>query len=299
MSPQGPILIGGTGRSGTTALARALGFHPHIRMLKWEAQFLSSPNGLVNLVRKGFPEQDLAQFVDSMRGRWFRRTLRPNTPNEYDGGLFEDIDEEAMNSALNALDDMVSEGQLSNIEIGQVFVETLLQSTLDTPGIRSWGEKTPRNVLFVDLLWEMFPTMRFIHIIRDGRDVATSMESNGFWPIAAGWEFPELSQFRGDVVFEMAFEYWRVVLDLARRAAASVPDANYFEVRYEDLASNPEDTMAEICDFIDLPYTSELAEFDFREAATYRWKRNPNPRILDLDESSMSALAAEGYQVGW
>src|SRR5262249_43300645 len=38
-----------------------------------------------------------------------------------------------------------------------------------------WGDKTPSYACHLEILNNMFPTSRFIHIIRDGRDVALSI----------------------------------------------------------------------------------------------------------------------------
>ena len=43
-----------------------------------------------------------------------------------------------------------------------------------SPGSKIWGDKTPMNTLYLDWIGTVFPRSKFIHIIRDGRDVASS-----------------------------------------------------------------------------------------------------------------------------
>ncbi|MFG0331476.1 MAG: sulfotransferase family protein [Phycisphaerales bacterium] len=94
------------------------------------------------------------------------------------------------------------------------------------------GEKTPQNALALHYLGEVFPTARFIHIIRDGRDGAVS-----------GW-FHNLSKdnpaFRetfptfADYVRYFARTHWVRYIETARKFGRADPD-RYLEVRYEEL----------------------------------------------------------------
>src|SRR6476661_436967 len=43
-----------------------------------------------------------------------------------------------------------------------------------------WGDKTPENVLHVELLARLFPGAVFVHVIRDGREVAASLAAQAF-----------------------------------------------------------------------------------------------------------------------
>jgi len=45
MAHSGPIFVGGTGRSGTTVTAMALGSHPRIHMVPIEVRFIVDPGG--------------------------------------------------------------------------------------------------------------------------------------------------------------------------------------------------------------------------------------------------------------
>ncbi|MGI8805083.1 MAG: sulfotransferase family protein [Thermoleophilaceae bacterium] len=109
-------------------------------------------------------------------------------------------------------------------------------------GKRRWGEKTPAHCLHMDLLAEHLPEARFIHIVRDGRDVAASLRGLPFAP--------------GDGSIEAIATTWRGHIRRARELAQEVP--HYREVRYEQLVSEPELVLREVCAFIELPFDSVM-----------------------------------------
>lgn len=104
-------------------------------------------------------------------------------------------------------------------------------------GAQRTGDKTPVHGLGLLQIAAALPEVRFIHIIRDGRDVATSFRDLWFGPGSGA---------RDAAVFWM----WR--LREIRQQAQFYP--GYLEVRYEDLVQSPERVLREIGAFIDLPF---------------------------------------------
>jgi len=100
-----------------------------------------------------------------------------------------------------------------------------------------WGEKTPIYSKSMEVIRTMLPETRFIHIIRDGRDIALSLRRMWFSP---GWEI------------ETQAAYWQEFVLAARKAGKGRPD--YLEVRYEDLVLKTRETLKQICAFINLDY---------------------------------------------
>jgi hypothetical protein len=103
------------------------------------------------------------------------------------------------------------------------------------------GDKTPLYCLEMDTIRRVLPEARFIHLIRDGRDVALSLRRMWFSP--------------GDEM-ETQAAYWRRCVLGARRAGLGRPD--YLEVRYEALILNTRQTLERICEFAELPYDEAL-----------------------------------------
>ena len=99
-----------------------------------------------------------------------------------------------------------------------------------------WGDKTPNYVRRMGLIHGLLPEARFVHIIRDGRDVALSTRDLWFGPDSV----------------EEAARRWRSLIEEARRQSGELP--HYLEVRYEDLVSETESTLRGIGEFVDLPW---------------------------------------------
>jgi hypothetical protein len=105
-------------------------------------------------------------------------------------------------------------------------------------GKSRYGDKTPKYSIHIPLLAQLFPEGRFIHIIRDGRDVALSLMD-----VRLG-----LGHAREAALL------WRARVRAARRAGALLGPHRYQEVRYEDLIDDPEGVLTSLCSFIDLDF---------------------------------------------
>ena len=110
-----------------------------------------------------------------------------------------------------------------------------------------WGEKTPLYCLTMDNIARVLPEARFIHLIRDGRDVAVSMRDT------------TLANTKDIAKFA---EAWRDRIRKTRKLAESLPD-RYLEIRFEDLVSSPEEVLKRICEFVKLPYDEKMPAFRF------------------------------------
>jgi hypothetical protein len=105
-----------------------------------------------------------------------------------------------------------------------------------------WCEKTPQHVQHLLALAEQFPSARFIHVVRDGRDCAVSFHRR--------WRRqPELTVFR-----------WKKVVAVGRAQGRKLGAQRYLEVRYEDLTAAPEPSLRHICDFLGLPFDAAVLE---------------------------------------
>ena len=119
------------------------------------------------------------------------------------------------------------------------FFAALIQSWADLSGKPYSGEKTPWHSLYVKTLLEWFPGCSIVHLVRDPRDAVSSL-------ITMPWE--SRSVLAGTRV-------WRRF----NAAAQSVSnDGGYLLVKYEELASQPDQQLARICGHIGLVYTPQM-----------------------------------------
>jgi hypothetical protein len=293
-----PIFIGGTGRSGTTAVARLLGLHRNVFTVKWESQFIVAPNGLADLLPKIHQRWCLGDFTNRMRGEWFRRTLNQGKPNEYVAGLCDDVEIEEVNQAIQILESFVVPNQSleERHTAAAEFIHALFLPAVNRAGARRWGEKTPRNIFYIDTLYAMFPDMKFIDVVRDGRDVVSSMMEHGFWPIAPSPAHPETERFSGPMTFEKAVDYWITMMEIGREKAAKVPTSAYLKIRLEDLVDQPNTTLLKILDFIDEPFDENLLTYDLSRSHRERWRQDFSPEQCEwfLGRAG-NMLVEEGY----
>src|SRR5215211_7726081 len=106
-----------------------------------------------------------------------------------------------------------------------------------------WGDKTPHYVRRMTLVQEVLPEAYFIHIIRDGRDVALSVKD--LW-------------FGADSV-EQAARRWRGAIGRARRHSRNL--SHYLEIRYGDLVSDTESTLRKVSDFVGLSWNPIMLDY--------------------------------------
>jgi hypothetical protein len=110
-------------------------------------------------------------------------------------------------------------------------------------GKSRWGEKTPSYCLHMRLIHQLLPEARFIHMIRDGRDVALSHRDKWFGPKQ----------------IDEAAQWWVDRITATRIQVADVPF--YLEVNFEELVLEPEATLRKISEFIELPWDPAVLEY--------------------------------------
>lgn len=128
----------------------------------------------------------------------------------------------------------------------------LLQRVATEEGKARWGEKTPHNLYYVREILEDFPDARFLHLIRDGRDVAVDQIRSAFGPTN----------------ILAAAKIWKRTQEAAARARAEVPAGQWLDVRYEDLVTQPEAQVARVLEF--LGEAEEPATLEFYRGETAR-----------------------------
>lgn len=113
-----------------------------------------------------------------------------------------------------------------------------------------WGDKTPRYIRNMVAIQNLLPEAHFVHLVRDGRDVALSSQEVWFGPSG---------------VAEQA-ERWKSWIEDARKQSASLD--HYMEIRYEDLILDTERVLKKVCGFLDLTWSAAM--LDYHERASDR-----------------------------
>jgi hypothetical protein len=113
------------------------------------------------------------------------------------------------------------------------------------------------------LLGEVFPEARFVHVVRDGRAVASSWLQMPWWRGhrgPEGWHFGRLGAARARRWDESGRSFtllaglgWATLMDSYDASCAELGPERWLEVRYEDLVADPAASLATITAFLGLP----------------------------------------------
>jgi hypothetical protein len=212
-----PFVVG-VGRSGTTLLRLMLDAHPDLA-IPTETHFLPA---LAALPDDATPDQ----VADVMLGA----TTWPNM-------------------GLEADDLRAVFATLAPFSVGDA-TRAFFRLYAARFGKSRWGDKTPTYRSSLPAIARLLPEACFIHIIRDGRDVALSYRGLWFGP--------------GDDVAAQA-RFWTDKVTGTRRDGASVQ--HYLEVRFEDLVADAEGVLRRICGFLDLAFVPEMLAYPERASA--------------------------------
>lgn len=128
-----------------------------------------------------------------------------------------------------------------------------------------WGDKTPEYLTLMDVIQAALPEARFVHVVRDGRDVALSLAEAIFGPGSPG----------------EAARSWAAGVAEGRRQGRLV--RHYLEVRFEALVRTPEPVLREVCDFLELPWAPEM--LDYHRGAAERLQEVNRPLPLGAGRS--------------
>ena len=171
------------------------------------------------------------------------------------------------------------------------------------------GDKTPGYAQDIPMLHELWPQAKFVHLIRDGRDVCLS---------AVSWRKADKLAARFPTWLEhpvtTAAFWWARYVELGREGGALAGPRVYREIRYERVVSEAAKTCAELCAHLDVPYSDTMIRFhegrtkttpglDAKHAwlpitAGIRdWKIGMRPDDVERFEAAAGDLLAElGYE---
>ncbi len=143
----------------------------------------------------------------------------------------------------------------------RAFCDSLLVTMRDrvAPEATHVCEKTPTTVWRLPVLAQMYPDAAYVHVVRDGRDVAASLART--W---TGGAEPSIEEIEG------AAREWVEAVGAVRRAAPSL--RRFRRVRYEDLLEDPQGQLERLWRWIGLDVTD-----DARAAATHRLEQRVTP----------------------
>jgi len=110
---------------------------------------------------------------------------------------------------------------------------------------KRYGDKTPRYIENLPLLARLWPDAKFVHLVRDGREVALSYADVPFGPNTVA----------------KAAALWRERVALGVKEGRPLGPERYVELRYERLLENPREEVEGLCAFLDLDFDPAMLDY--------------------------------------
>ncbi len=230
-SNNAPIFIIGNPRSGTTLLRVILNTHKELS-LPHEFQ-------IVDILFTIFKDSNfnapgvLDKFLDYIYST--ERLRRLNVPRE----TFENV--------------LSCQDLLDKATIVHSYFESYLKSRNEPRGTR-WGDKTIGTIAYIDEILEMFPNAKFIHIIRDVRDVVCSMKERVY-----KFKFPKSKLHYTHNVIGGAYVWKQSEAFIQRNS--NLNNSNYIKVSYSSLIAETEEVLRDVTQFLDIPFDKNMLEY--------------------------------------
>lgn len=150
-----------------------------------------------------------------------------------------------------------------------------------------WGCKSTFMIHYVPEILAHHRAPRFVHLVRDPRDVAVSSQRSIFCHYNAA----------------LVGRLWAREQGLGRAWARALPAEQWFTLRYEDLLRAPENYLRATCAFAGLTYSPELLKFFNRPSATdlaalsQSWKNLRHPILANNAGKYARALSARDLRL--
>jgi hypothetical protein len=159
---------------------------------------------------------------------------------------------------------------------------------------RKWGFKNPRSMFLLPFYHDIFADLKFIHVIRDGRDMSFGnpfVHSPTYWGVLSEEEARTLAPE------ERMIRFWGEGNLKVRNYGREKLDRNYLMIRFEDICDYPEREVKRITDFIDVPdsLVPDLASLVHKPKSIGRWKQHDENQVKKVMEVGGKYLEEFGY----
>ncbi len=250
------LFVLGCQRSGTTLLQHILDSHPQTAIMQEAGWFGTWYERGMGVTAQGFATADLIPNL-----------LR--TSKNIDLGL--------------SADDLLAMLRSREQFLYSDLVSAIFDSFGAARGKPLAGSKNPDYLRHLTTLHYLWPQAKFVHFIRDGRDVCLCASER--WKGKPGFQgFPFLLYESPDRIFDDWKEdpvtttalWWEWNVRLGRDFGRSLADRMYYEMRYEALVTNPQDECIKLCEFLGLPFDEAMLHHE----ENFKPRRGPSGTIL-------------------
>tara|TARA_B110001469_G_C9636135_1_gene319013 strand:+ start:83 stop:1147 length:1065 start_codon:yes stop_codon:yes gene_type:complete len=235
-----PFFIVGSGRSGNTLLRK---------LLVENSEVVIPPEipGLGNTIRcfSRYRGVEWSQCVEKTLGMFVAQANVSIETKDKEGGVIKynllydlGLDFDHLKTKLSNLP---SEQQALSTIIAEIYTQYSINKT---GKVLPWGDKTPWNVFHYARIKKVFPKARYVHMIRNGKDVVASYVSS-------------LGEEKNITVKDASYR-WRDSVLMLRKSIGKIAKGCFLEIRYEDLVTNHNEISNKAIDFLNLTKKNSL-----------------------------------------
>lgn len=251
-----PVFIGGFGRSGTHAIGLLVGADPRYHLIETEIRMHAVRGGLPDVLEGRI---GIDVFVATCWEEfWLRGFKRPQ-------GIHRLIERDEYERALERFR---SEFEADRWEAARRLMAAVTEPARERAGRPAWCELTGRSVIYAQTLVRMYPRVRFINMVRDGRAIA-------------GGHVQKVDMT--DEPLE-ALDRWERMIRASHAGIASVPAEHVLKLNLDDLVYNDrEGTLNRVLQFLEIDDPAPMrAVFERRvtprKAHVGQWRRRMPPQ---------------------
>ncbi len=235
-----PVFVVGSGRCGTSVMQLVLEEHPKFCSTRFEPRVFVSPDLKLGIIpfswnhRQDF-ETRRKRLLNYLRSRfsftardtelgfilYFERSRYESITREFVGRLQDDE---------------------SDIDTIRRFLADLYRPVLGHNRASRWVDSHPINGQVMPEILEIVPNARFIHMIRDGRDVARSF-------VRLGW---------CDASYELSLQCWYHRVITTRNLGRHMCPDHYLEVEFDSFVREPKAGIRRVCEFLGEPFHERM-----------------------------------------
>lgn len=212
--------------------------------------------------------------------------------------------------------DIINQNISSQIDFFKEIGSSLINKFIETEKIYSnkpFGWKYGETLYVLPFIFEKFPTMKAVHLIRDGRDVMLSRIPARFaakrfhekWNRFLVLGDKEKDSFKGHFLnkeiiekyrTELEFIHWVNVVKFSKKLKKF--KGQFLEISYEDLCANPDSVLDQLEEYLGLVFNDASRKWARENASTARigkWKKEDITHIKSVTKDHWSLLEEYGY----
>ncbi len=283
------VFIGGTGRCGTNIMKDILSLHPNVASHSFEYRFIIDPDGIIDFYTTALncwspyiidkKLRRLESFLMVLAKRYDGKEIYIDWElNKHFSGY-----EESVRDLMDELVDFKYNGEHYGIRekrdlyfmryrkknelrcILGSFIRRIINGYLKTEGKQIYVEDNTFNLLFSQDLLDLLPEAKFIHMIREPKDVIASLSKQRWAPKD-----------------KIQATYWmKDILDKVNFLKKTIPGKSLITIDLYDLVDETENELRRICDFLKIPFHRRLLEIDLSRSNRDRWRKELSYDELD------------------